>query len=126
MNANKLNLKFKNILIVEDDETLCHLYADFFTEENIKVELAHSVKDAENLCAKNNYDLAIVDWNLKGQSATTLLNNPTFKDFFKKPILIITGYSDHEDFDRDLLEKYNVLYKPFTMDMFKNILIDLG
>lgn len=125
MGGDRLNLKFKSILIVEDDEALCQLYTDFFTEENVKVELAHNVKDAERLCSKNKYDLAIVDWNLKGQPATTLLNCPTFKDFFNNPVLIITGYSDHEDFDRELLEKYNVLYKPFTMDMFKNILIDL-
>jgi DNA-binding response OmpR family regulator len=125
MGANNLNFKFKDILIVEDDEALCHLYTDFFIEENIKVDLAHSVKDAEVLCAKNKYDLAIIDWNLKGHSASTLLNGSTFKVYFNKPILIITGYSDHEDFDRDLLEKYNVLYKPFTMNMFKNILIDL-
>lgn len=125
MSTHKLNMKYKKILIIEDDEVLCHLYTEFFKEENISVELAHTVQEAENFLSKNKYDLAIIDWNLKGQSANLLLNSNTFKEFTKFPVLIITGYSDHEDFDREILEKFNVLYKPFAMDIFKNILLDL-
>lgn len=120
-----LKYKFKNILIIEDDESLCQIYADFFKDENIQVDVAHTLKDAEKLLNQNKYDLSIVDWNLRGQSATVLLSSPHFQTYIQGPVLIITGYSDHEDFDREIVEKYNVLYKPFSLEIFKNILQEI-
>lgn len=120
-----LKQKYKKILIIEDDESLCQIYAEFFKDEHIQVDLAHTLKEAEQLLNQNKYDLSIVDWNLRGQPATILLKSTSFQNFPKGSVLIITGYSDHEDFDRDILEKYNVLYKPFSIEIFRNVLQEI-
>lgn len=121
-----LSEKFKKALIIEDDESLCDIYKEILDLENISIDIATNIATAENLLGTNDYDLLIVDWNLNGHSSSQILNNKKFKDRIPSATLIITGYSDHEDFDKDLVKTFNVLYKPFSLDLLRNVLIDLN
>lgn len=60
----------KRLLIVDDDETILFAFRRYFESFGHSVTCARELEEAEALAACCNYDLAIIDLSLSGQSST--------------------------------------------------------
>ena len=82
----------KKLLLVDDDETFCHILARAMRRRNLDVRVALSVEKAREVLTGFQPDLAVVDLKMAGDSGLTLVPelsklNPDMR------ILILTGYA---------------------------------
>ena len=107
----------KNLLIVDDEETMRRLYDRIFSGEGYSFTLAGSVAEAKRLMAANRYDLLITDLIL-GDGTGTELIEPEEENGCRIPSILITG--GIEPWEVPLFtEKYKLkecFRKPFSAD----------
>ncbi|MRI32004.1 two-component system response regulator [Endozoicomonas sp. OPT23] len=80
------------MLLVDDDETFCHILARAMRRRNMDVRVASSVNKAREVLPAFKPDLAVVDLKMDGESGLILVpelseSNPSMR------ILILTGYA---------------------------------
>jgi DNA-binding NtrC family response regulator len=102
------------LLVVEDDEMIRMLLADMLCEIGYTVAAeAASVDEAMEATSKTEFDLAILDADLKGRSVSPVADALVARDI---GFVFVTGYGDH-----GLLAYRNrpMLNKPFQIDALK-------
>lgn len=82
----------KNILIVEDDESINNLIQELLTKENFNVFSAYSGSEALMLLENKNIDLIILDLMLPGVSGEKIIK--TIKNI---PIIVLSAKASIED-----------------------------
>jgi len=87
-----------NILIIDDDQELCALLADFLALEGFKTEAQHNGAEAVQHCKGNHYEAIILDIMLPGMQVLEVLRK--LREFSQTPILMLTARG--EDTDRIL------------------------
>lgn len=89
-----------NLLIVEDEKQQLETYVDAIDEHNnnneniIKYKVQEKAEDCINLLKSNEFDAAIVDLNLEGDSTDGASGNEVLKEIMKShrfPIFVVTG-----------------------------------
>ena len=105
-----------SILIVEDDDTLGELLAEFFTEQDYAVARAGDGAQALGRIAESRPDVILLDlmmphvngvetaWRLRRRKETAAI-----------PIIAMTAVSDVTDFE-DILTVDRIITKPFDLD----------
>ncbi|MBQ8950176.1 MAG: response regulator transcription factor [Eubacterium sp.] len=83
-----------DILIIEDNEDLGGLYADFLRREGWSVELAVNAEDGLELLDKNTYKLLMLDVMLPGKNGFEALAEIRKKR--NMPVMIISAKTDDE------------------------------
>ena len=82
----------RNILIVEDDELFARVMSKALKNRGLNSSYASSVEEAKGIIKDHNFDFAILDLNLGGESSLELI--PVLKDTVTQiRILILTGYA---------------------------------
>ena len=82
----------RNILIVEDDELFARVMSKALKSRGFNSSCASNVEVAKGIIKDDNFDFAILDLNLGGESSLELI--PVLKDTFAQiRILILTGYA---------------------------------
>ena len=82
----------RDILIVEDDELFARVMSKALKNRGFNSSCASSVEVAKGIIKDDNFDFAILDLNLGGESSLELI--PVLKDTFAQiRILILTGYA---------------------------------
>ena len=82
----------RNILIVEDDELFARVMSKALKNRGFNSSYASSGEEAKGIIKDDNFDFAILDLNLGGESSLELI--PILKDTFSQiRILILTGYA---------------------------------
>lgn len=81
------------ILVCDDDETLCYLLKETLVEKGFDVDTVYDGKAAITEAAKNNYDVVLLDLNIKHYHGKEVLkiikeNNPLVE------VIILTGESE--------------------------------
>ena len=103
--------KQAKLLVVEDDVLVRRLLADMVGELGyILAAEAASIDEALEATRKTDFDLAILDVNLKGRSVSPVADALVARDI---GFVFVTGYDDHGLFayrDRPTLKK------PFKID----------
>ena len=106
--------KQAKLLVVEDDALIRMLLADMIGEIGYTVAAeAGSVDEALEATRKTDFDLAILDADLKGRSVSPVADALVARDI---GFVFVTGYDDHGLFtyrDRPTLRK------PFQIDALK-------
>jgi len=82
----------ERLLIVEDEDTLCHSLQRVFSRDGYHVDIADSAESAFTLLEKNAYDLIITDIILPGISGIELLTRYRKKNPLQK-VIVITAYA---------------------------------
>jgi ActR/RegA family two-component response regulator/glycine cleavage system H lipoate-binding protein len=107
-----------NILVVDDDVTVCKSIANVLENEGFTVDKVYSGEEALDIVDKNNnkYALALVDLMLPGISGIQVLQeikkkNPNIT------VVMITGYPSIKTAVESIkLSSFDYLPKPFTPD----------
>ena len=109
--------KQTKVLVVEDDVMIRVVLADMLCELGYTVAAeAASIDEALEATRKTDFDLAILDADLKGRSVTPVADALVARDI---RFVVVTGYGDHG------LPAYRdrpTLRKPFQMDALKRAL----
>lgn len=105
----------QKIIIVDDDKGITGVLSDFLMAKDFDVEVYHSVEDARMPLMKMQHDLALLDWDMPGQSGIELCQEFRAKGG-RTPVLMMTGHSDIEDKELGLESGADdYLTKPFSV-----------
>lgn len=85
------NLVKAKLLILDDDQLFCDTLKLFFRQDPISISSAHSIKQAQELCLENKYDVVLLDNNLPDGNGLDLLPS-LFKVNENTKIILITAY----------------------------------
>jgi ActR/RegA family two-component response regulator len=104
------------VLIVDDDDTICHLVCDGLAEEGYTCDIASSADDALTKLQKHSFDVALLDIKLPGISGMDLLK-VVEKNYQTTAIVMISGIKDIDTVVESMkLGALDYIVKPFTID----------
>lgn len=96
------------LLVVDDERDIRHLYAAELEDEGYEVETAGTGADAAALLQERDFDLVILDIQMKGESGLQLLQK-IVKEKGRLPVILCTAFSCYkEDFSSWLADAYVV------------------
>ena len=105
-----------DILLVEDDEEICRLLADFLRAENYTVSIALTGEKALSLYEKYGARLVLLDINLPDIDGFSICEKLRRND--NVPIIIITARTDRDDkLNGILLGADDYIEKPFDIEI---------
>ena len=119
--AIKTDLSHKNVLIVDDNESIRDIIQRIISKEGLNSIIAENPEEAQTLFEKSDIDLLITDVimpKMNGQELAKTLTNikPDLK------VIFITGYDKYQS---DFESKHVVLQKPFRADELLKVLAGL-
>ena len=117
-----MDLKKKNILIVEDEQDIRELMCFHLSKQNYEVDTAGDGRTAYDKLLKRVYDLLIMDWMIPEVSGLDLVSWVRKKEHiqYKTPVLMVTAKSDPESIVLGLetgADDYMV--KPFDFNVLR-------
>lgn len=126
------NIHLQKILIIEDDHDFQQVFLDYFSQKShstIELHLVDSCLDALLKLAFNdgNYDLVVVDHNLKGKMNGLFFYRQLKRQYPHVPTIMFSGISVEEFVDLTKKQKHvpKFLSKPFSINEFENLLKDV-
>ncbi len=81
-----------SLLLVDDDETFCHVLNQALTKRGFEVTVANNVDAAVMLAEQNLPEFAVVDLNMPGPSGLVLIEKLKALDAHTR-IIVLTGYA---------------------------------
>lgn len=112
-------MKKKKVLVVDDEEFIRDLVYDFLEFRHIECDKAENREDALELISKHNYDLILLDRNLKSFKSENMIKKIK-KINNKTPIIMLTGENKFSESSFKKLGICEVISKPFQYDGFMN------
>jgi two-component system OmpR family response regulator len=85
-----------NILVIEDNESVCSMIEMFFLKEGIKGEFVHDGMEGYNRYKAGGWDLLIIDWMLPGMDGVTICRKIRQEDD-SIPIIMLTAKDSESD-----------------------------
>ena len=108
-----------NLLIVDDEQSMCEFLEILFSKEGMQVRAAHDIKKAQQLIEKHLPDLVITDLKMKGGSGIDLLSQ-TKQAHPEIEFIVITAFATDETAIEALkMGAYDYVTKPFQVDEIK-------
>lgn len=81
----------RRVLVAEDDWILATDVSSWLADEKMQVlGPAASVQDAERLVRETHPDVAVVDFNLRGETAAALIESLGARNI---PVIVVSGYT---------------------------------
>ncbi|PIW69688.1 MAG: sigma-54-dependent Fis family transcriptional regulator [Ignavibacteriales bacterium CG12_big_fil_rev_8_21_14_0_65_30_8] len=108
--------KENNILVCDDDETLCYLLKEQLLEEGFAVQTVYDGKDAIESVKSKNYDVLLLDLNMKEVSGEEVLKFVTGYTSSLQ-VIILTAQSDIKKAINCIkLGAYDFISKPYDFE----------
>jgi DNA-binding response OmpR family regulator len=102
------------LLVVDDERDIRHLYAAELEDEGYQVETAGTGTEAAQLLQDHDFDLIILDIQLKGESGLQILQK-IVQEKERLPVILCTAFSCYkEDFSSWLADAYVVKSSDLT------------
>jgi DNA-binding NtrC family response regulator len=102
------------ILVVDDEEDIRLLYADELRDEGHDVATAGSSREAREHLEKDNFDLVILDIQMKNESGLDLLKE-VVREKVDLPVILCTAFTMYkDDFSSWLADAYVVKSSDLT------------
>jgi DNA-binding NtrC family response regulator len=96
------------LLIVDDEQDICRLYAAELADEGYQVETAGSAATAIELLTKRDFDLVVLDIQMRGESGLQVLQE-IVRDKPELPVILCSAFSCYkDDFSSWLADAYVV------------------
>ena len=115
----------ENLLVVDDDKSLCYVIEHFFEDKKYNVTVINNGSDAMSYLEKERPDLVFLDIGLPDISGLDVLKRIKEIDTAIK-VIIITGYEADEKMV--LLKSLNpdaFIHKPFSLEDLEKELLKL-
>ena len=81
-----------NILLVDDDETFCHVLGQALKNRNFNVFIANDIKTGDELNKENDIPYAIVDLRIGHESGLEMVEKLSAQNKAMR-IVVLTGYA---------------------------------
>ncbi len=116
-------MSLKRILVADDEESIRWVLSRALSKKGYHVELAENGDEALLLSRRNNYDLAILDIKMPGQSGLDLLS--TIKEERPETLVVIMTAESSMKNTVEAMKRgaYDYLAKPFDLDEIEAILV---
>ncbi len=113
------------ILIIEDDEEMRSLLADFLKDEGYEADSVDNGPDAFQTLAREAFDLVITDIRMPGLTGFDILS--AIKKFqFEIPVIVITAFGGEEVYRRSIARGADgYLEKPIHFHKLRALIRDL-
>lgn len=85
----------EHVLLIDDDEELCELLADFLSLEGFSTRAVHDGSEAVRLCQKEVPAAIVLDIMLPGMQGLEVLRK--IREFSRVPIVMLTARGDDND-----------------------------
>jgi two-component system OmpR family response regulator len=85
-----------HVLMVDDDEDLCGLVAEYLSDEGYRVSLAHNAGDMRRISAQSVVDVVLLDVVLPGEDGLSLARSLR-AEHPELPIIMLTGRGETID-----------------------------
>jgi len=96
------------LLVVDDERDIRHLYAAELEDEGYQVETAGTGREAAEILERTQFDLIVLDIQMKGESGLQILQNIVRKKS-DLPVILCTAFSCYkDDFSSWLADAYVV------------------
>lgn len=107
------------ILIADDDEVICELFAEVLEKDGYHVDWVRSGKDALARLEGDSYDLLIVDVRMPGMTGLDVTRRAR-KQFPSVPIVVMTAFGSIETAIEAIREgAFDFVSKPINLDELK-------
>jgi DNA-binding response OmpR family regulator len=83
------------VLLIDDDQELCHLLADYLSTEGFSVDMAHDGQKALDLALQSTYSAIVLDVMLPIRNGFDVLKN--IRQHNQTPVLMLTAKGDTVD-----------------------------
>ncbi|HKI51558.1 MAG TPA: response regulator [Geothermobacteraceae bacterium] len=84
------------LLVVDDEQDICRLFAAELEDEGYQVETAGSAAAAADLLTSREFDLVVLDIQMPGESGLQTLQE-IVRDKPDLPVILCTAYSCYKD-----------------------------
>lgn len=84
------------ILVIDDEENICILYAEELTDEGYEVVTASNTAEAVEKLQQMEFDLVVLDIKLKNESGIDLLQK-IVKEQHEMPVILCSAFSCYKD-----------------------------
>ena len=116
---------YHRILVIDDQATIREIIADLLMEFELadRVEVARSVKEAQQALINHSWDAVITDMSLGDGNILDLIESLQQQGYAFPPILLISGFLYGQSFQRaKALGINHILTKPFIpTDLLDNM-----
>ncbi|MGJ8694595.1 MAG: response regulator, partial [Thalassotalea sp.] len=111
------------MLLLEDNEITQCVIAKMAKYCGVDIDVCNNVKQAKALCQTNQYDIALIDWSLKGETGLDFVLAIHQESYCPHFLAICSAYSksyieEHSSFDFSV----HYLAKPLTLVSFTQVL----
>ena len=116
------------ILVVDDERDIRYLYATELEDEGYEVESAGSGSEAAELLQRHQFDLVLLDIQMKGESGLQLLQK-IVRERKDLPVILCTAFNCYkDDFSSWLADAYVVKSSDLTelKDEIRKVLTKRG
>ena len=116
---DKSNPKDKQILVIDDDESICSYLKALFEREGFLVEFCNSGEEGVRLVNQKNVDLIILDWMMPVLSGFEVLKLLQADDHKDVPVVVITARVTDDTTAEMIRQEMNVadfIPKPIKQD----------
>ncbi|MFN8548471.1 MAG: response regulator [Candidatus Eisenbacteria bacterium] len=104
-----------SLLVVDDEEPLLQIFAEFFEGREFSLEIARSAEEAISFLEKRPYDLVVTDLNLPGQDGLAVLRAAKAVDADSEVIVLTGNASTLTAIDAMRQGAYDYVLKPFDL-----------
>ncbi len=111
-----IDLRGKNVLVVDDEVDLREIIASEFEFMGAKVYQAGNITAADSVLKQNTIDLIISDIRMPGGTGVDLLRTVKARNILNPPIILITGFADITPEEAYAEGAEALLNKPFKLD----------
>jgi DNA-binding NtrC family response regulator len=106
----------KTLLIIDDDQILCHSVKDHFCNNGTEILMAHTGAEGLAICARKQVDAVLLDQNLPDGKGNSLCPQILKHNEMTK-IIFITAYASFENAVEAMKAgAHNYLSKPFELE----------
>ena len=116
------------LLVVDDEQDIRYLYAAELTDEGYRVDTAGSGSEAAKMLQEQDYDLIVLDIQMKGESGLQLLQK-IVRERKELPVILCTAFNCYkDDFSSWLADAYVVKSSDLTelRDEIRKVLAKRG
>jgi DNA-binding NtrC family response regulator len=113
----------RNVLVVDDEKTVCNSCVKILTQEGYKVDVAMSGKEALNKAKGNRFDAVITDWKMPELDGIEIAQRIK-KENPNTAVIMITGYPSVESSIKAIRSGVSdYVPKPFTPEELSDAVV---